>query len=73
MSDKKAKRTHTAGLFLMLRLAGAAGRGPYGIRLSAIPEAYWGSWVPPLEICKDAPLCAQQGRSRLSETGRLCC
>ena len=26
----------------------------YGVRLSAIPEAYWGTWVPTAEICKDA-------------------
>jgi hypothetical protein len=23
-------------------------------RLSAIPEAYWGTWVPTAEICEDA-------------------
>jgi len=26
----------------------------YGVRLSAIPEAYWGTWVPAPEICQDA-------------------
>jgi hypothetical protein len=26
----------------------------YGVRLSAIPEAYWGTWVPAAEICQDA-------------------
>ena len=26
----------------------------YRVRLSAIPEAYWGTWVPAAEICQDA-------------------
>ena len=26
----------------------------YGVRLSAIPETYWGTWVPTAEICQDA-------------------
>jgi hypothetical protein len=26
----------------------------YGVRLSEIPEAYWGTWVPAAEICQDA-------------------
>jgi hypothetical protein len=26
----------------------------YGVRLSAIPEAYWGTWVSAAEICQDA-------------------
>ena len=26
----------------------------YGVRLSAIPEAYWGTWVPAAEMCQDA-------------------
>ena len=25
----------------------------YGVRLSAIPEAYWGTWVPAAEICQN--------------------
>jgi hypothetical protein len=26
----------------------------YGVRLSAIPETYWGTWVPAAEICEEA-------------------
>jgi hypothetical protein len=26
----------------------------YGVRLSAIPEAYWGTWVPAAKIRQDA-------------------
>ena len=26
----------------------------YGVRLSAIPETYWGTWVPAAEVCQDA-------------------
>jgi hypothetical protein len=26
----------------------------YGVRLSAIPEAYWGAWVPAADVCHDA-------------------
>jgi hypothetical protein len=26
----------------------------YGVRLSAVPETYWGTWVPTAEICQDA-------------------
>jgi hypothetical protein len=26
----------------------------FGVRLRAIPEAYWGTWAPAAEICQDA-------------------
>jgi len=54
MSDKKAKRTYTAGIFACCAVLAPQVAAPYGVRLSAIPEAYWGTWVPTAEICKDA-------------------
>ena len=62
MSDRKATRTD-AGIRFDMRMTGifvlCAALVPevaasYGVRLSAIPEAYWGTWVPAAEMCQDA-------------------
>jgi hypothetical protein len=44
-------RTGIFALCAVLTLQVAAS---YGVRLSAIPEAYWGTWVPAAQICGDA-------------------
>ena len=54
MSDKKARRTYSSGIFAFCAVLAPQVAAPYGVRLSAIPEAYWGTWVPTAEICKDA-------------------
>jgi hypothetical protein len=62
MSDNKAKRTyagfwfdmHRTGIFTLCAVLAPQVAASYGVRLSAIPEAYWGTWVPTAEICQDA-------------------
>jgi hypothetical protein len=62
MSDKKVKRTSAAvrfdmrrtGIFALCAVLVPQVAASYGVRLSAIPEAYWGTWVPAAEICQDA-------------------
>jgi hypothetical protein len=54
MTDQKAKRTYAAGIFAFCAAVAPQVAAPYGVRLSAIPEAYWGTWVPTAEICQDA-------------------
>ena len=62
MSDRKATRTN-AGVRFDMRMTGICVlcaalvlevAASYGVRLSAIPEAYWGTWVPAAEMCQDA-------------------
>jgi hypothetical protein len=62
MSDNKAKRTYVGfwfdmrrtGIFTLCAVLAPQVAASYGVRLSAIPEAYWGTWVPTAEICQDA-------------------
>jgi len=62
MSDNKAKRTYAGfrfdmrrtGIFALCAVLAPQVAASYGVRLSAIPEAYWGTWVPAVEICQDA-------------------
>jgi hypothetical protein len=62
MSDKKVKRTSAGvrfdmrrtGIFALCAVLVPQVAASYGVRLSAIPEAYWGTWVPAAEICQDA-------------------
>jgi hypothetical protein len=62
VSDKKAKRTSAGvqfdmrrtGIFALCVVLVPQVAASYGVRLSAIPEAYWGTWVPAAEICQDA-------------------
>src|SRR6516164_6654996 len=62
MSDRKATRTDAgirfdmgmAGIFALCAVLVPQVAASYGVRLSAIPEAYWGTWVPAAEICQDA-------------------
>ena len=62
MSDNKAKRTYAGfwfdmrrtGIFTLCAVLAPQVAASYGVRLSAIPEAYWGTWVPAAEICQDA-------------------
>jgi len=57
MSEKKATApTHMrrTGIFALCAALAPQVAGSYGVRLSAIPEAYWGTWVPAAEICQDA-------------------
>ena len=41
------------GIFALCAVLVPQVAASYGVRLSAIPEAYWGTWVAP-EICQDA-------------------
>ena len=62
MSDKKERRTshggsarlRRTGIFALCVMLVPQVAASYGVRLSAIPEAYWGTWVPAAEICQDA-------------------
>jgi len=62
MTDKKAKRASAevrcdlrkTGIFALCAVLVPQVAASYGVRLSAIPEAYWGTWVPAAEICQDA-------------------
>ena len=62
MSDNRAKRTYAGfwfnvrrtGIFTLCVVLAPQIAASYGVRLSAIPEAYWGTWVPTAEICQDA-------------------
>ncbi len=62
MSEKEAKRTSAGvrfdicrtGIFALCVVFVPQVAASYGVRLSAIPEAYWGTWVPAAEICQDA-------------------
>ena len=62
MSDNKAKGTYAGfrfdmrrtGIFALCAVLAPQVAASYGVRLSAIPEAYWGTWVPTAEICQDA-------------------
>ena len=62
MSDNKAERTYAGfwfdmrrtGIFTLCAVLAPQVAASYGVRLSAIPEAYWGTWVPTAEICQDA-------------------
>ena len=62
MSDRKATRTDAGvrfdmrmtGIFVLCAVLVPEVAAAYGVRLSAIPEAYWGTWVPAAEICQDA-------------------
>jgi hypothetical protein len=62
MSEKEAKRTSAGvrfdicrtGIFALCVVFVPEVAASYGVRLSAIPEAYWGTWVPAAEICQDA-------------------
>ena len=42
------------GIFALCAVLVPQVAASYGVRLSAIPEAYWGTWVPAPEICQDA-------------------
>ena len=58
----EAKRTYSGvrldmcliGIFALCAVLVPQVAAPYGVRLSAIPETYWGTWVPTAEICQDA-------------------
>ena len=62
MSDKQTKRTYagarldmgTTGIFALCAVLVPQVGLSYGVRLSAIPETYWGTWLPAAEICQDA-------------------
>jgi hypothetical protein len=62
MRDKKAKGSYTGfgldicrtGILAFYAVLAPQVAAPYGVRLSAIPEAYWGTWVPSAQTCKDA-------------------
>jgi len=41
------------GIFALCAVLVPQVAASYGVRLSAIPEAYWGTWVPAAEICAD--------------------
>jgi hypothetical protein len=42
------------GIFTLCAVLAPQVAAAYGVRLSAIPEAYRGTWVPTAEICQDA-------------------
>jgi hypothetical protein len=42
------------GIFTLCAVLAPQVAASYGVRLSAIPEAYWGTWVSTAEICQDA-------------------
>jgi hypothetical protein len=42
------------GIFALCAMLSPQVAASYGVRLSAIPEAYWGTWVPAAQICEDA-------------------
>jgi hypothetical protein len=42
------------GIFTLCAVLAPQVAASYGVRLSAIFEAYWGTWVPTTEICQDA-------------------
>jgi hypothetical protein len=42
------------GIFALCAVLSPQVAASYGVRLSAIPEAYWGTWVPAAQICEDA-------------------
>jgi len=42
------------GIFTLCAVLAPQVAASYGVRLSAIPEAYRGTWVPTAEICQDA-------------------
>ena len=62
MSDKETKHTYAgarldmgmAGIFALCAVLVPQVAVSYGVRLSAIPQSYWGTWVPAAEICQDA-------------------
>jgi len=62
MSDRKATRTDAGirfdmrmtGIFVLWAVLVPEVAASYGVRLSAIPETYWGTWVPAAKICQDA-------------------
>ena len=62
MSDNKAKRTYAGfrfdmrrtGIFALCAVLAPQVAASYGVRLSAIPEAYWGTWAPAVEVCQEA-------------------
>jgi hypothetical protein len=82
MSDKKVKRTSAGvpfdmrrtGIFALCAVLVPQVAASYGVRLSAIPEAYWGTWVPAAEICQDATfgqgICHLGGELRRRLCGR---
>ena len=41
------------GIFALCAVLVPQVAASYGVRLSAIPETYWGTWVPAAEICQD--------------------
>ena len=43
-----------AGIFALCAVLVPQVAASYGVRLSAIPEAYWGTWVPAADVCRDA-------------------
>jgi hypothetical protein len=62
MSDNKAKRTYAGfrfdmrrtGIFALCAVLAPQVAASYGVGLSAIPEAYWGTWAPAVEVCQEA-------------------
>ena len=42
------------GIFVLCAALVPEVAASYGVRLSAIPETYWGTWVPAAEMCQDA-------------------
>jgi hypothetical protein len=62
MSHREARRTYAGvrfdmrmtGIFALCAVLVPQVAASYGVRLSAIPETYWGTWVPAAEVCQDA-------------------
>jgi hypothetical protein len=62
MSHWEARRTYAGvrfdmrmtGIFALCAVLVPQVAASYGVRLSAIPETYWGTWVPAAEVCQDA-------------------
>jgi hypothetical protein len=78
---KNAKRTFARvrfdmrrkGMFPLCAVLVPQVAASYGVRLSAIPEAYWGTWVPAAEICQDANKSAIVLSGRAYSTSGVSC
>ena len=53
LSDQLADWRRT-GIFALCAVLAPQVAASYGVGLSAIPEAYWGTWAPAVEVCQDA-------------------
>ena len=81
MSHRKATRTgagvrfdmRMTGIFVLCAVLVPEVAASYGVRLSAIPEAYWGTWVPAPEICQDADKSAIVFSAKAYATSTVSC